>query len=65
MDIKIWSTKVDTDTILQGTNAHVLYLVSMIQKQCVLILLDGGICVQNNFKKFVKMIMLMATPALM
>lgn len=50
MDIKIWSTKVDTDTIRQGTNAHVLYLVSMIQKQCVLILLDGGICVQNNLK---------------
>lgn len=45
MDIKIWNTKVDTDTILQGTNAHVLYLVLRIQRQYVLILLDGRICV--------------------
>lgn len=50
MVIRMWNAKVDTDTILQGTNVHVLYLVLRIQRQCVLILLDGGICVQNILK---------------
>lgn len=50
MVIRMWNAKVDTETILQGTNAHVLKLVLRIQRQYVPILLDGRICVQNILK---------------
>lgn len=41
MDIRIWNTKVDTDTILQETNAHMQYDI---------ILLNCGRWIQNILK---------------